>query len=47
MAKTRARETPGRRDLVRGSCTRLTQSMVFFTSGGTEELYSGVTSRTP
>ena len=25
----------------------LTQSMVFFTSGGTEELYSGVTISTP
>ena len=45
-SQTRVRETPGRGSRAR-SCTRLTQSMVFLTSAGTEELYSGVTIRTP
>ena len=30
-----------------GSCTRVTQSIVFFSSGGIEALYSGVTTATP
>ncbi len=29
------------------SCTRVTQSIAFLTSAGTEELYSGVTITTP
>ena len=36
-----------RRGVSCSSCTRLTQSMVFLTSAGTEELYSGVTISTP
>ena len=44
--KRRGRETPGPR-VSCASCTRVTQSMVFFTSGGTDELYSGVTISTP
>ena len=45
IAKARSRNTSPR--VSWASCTRVTQSMAFLSKGGTEELYSGVTTSTP